>query len=82
MIQNFNEQQQANAISSGTYNSAQWCLTINDKVQKNESTMDIKHASACAWNFFLSFFLLFSFEQIALKVSREYMCQASMLKRK
>jgi hypothetical protein len=32
--------------------------TINDKVQKQKkSTMGIKHASACAWNFFfLSFF--------------------------
>jgi hypothetical protein len=46
---NFNEQQQANEISSGTSNSTQWCPTINNKVQKQMKvhTMDIKHASAC-----------------------------------
>jgi hypothetical protein len=41
-------------------------------VQKQKkSTMGIKHASACAWNFFfLSFFLsslFFYFEQVATK---------------
>jgi hypothetical protein len=35
--------------------------------------MNIKHASACAWKF--SFFSFFSFEQVALKVSREYIWQ-------
>jgi hypothetical protein len=50
--------------------------------------MDIKDASACALEFFFSFFLsyflsLFSFlNKQPLKVSREYMCQASKLKRK
>jgi hypothetical protein len=43
--------------------------------------MDIKHASACALEFF-SFFLSFSFLNTQpLKVSRFYMCQASKLKR-
>jgi hypothetical protein len=42
----------------------------------NESTMDIKHASACALGFF-SFL-----NKQPQKVSREYMCQASKLKRK
>jgi hypothetical protein len=42
--------------------------------------MDIKHASACALEFF-SFFFYFLNKQ-PLKVSREYMCQASKLKRK
>jgi hypothetical protein len=41
--------------------------------------MDIKHASACA----LELFSFFSFlNKQPLKVSREYMCQASKLKRK
>jgi uncharacterized protein YlbG (UPF0298 family) len=35
------------------------------KCKKNESTMDIKHASACALEFFSFFLLFFSFEQIA-----------------
>jgi hypothetical protein len=42
--------------------------------------MDIKHASACDFEFF-SFFLSFLNKQ-PRKVSREYMCQASKLKRK
>jgi hypothetical protein len=42
--------------------------------------MDIKHASACALEFFLSFFSFLNKQP--LKVSREYMCQASKLKRK
>jgi hypothetical protein len=31
----------------------------------NENTMEIKHASACAWNFFFLSYIFFSFEQIA-----------------
>jgi hypothetical protein len=45
--------------------------------------MDIKHASACAlefFSFFLSFFSLLNKQP--LKVSREYICQTSKLKRK
>jgi hypothetical protein len=50
----FNEQQQANEISSDSSNSTQWCPTINNKVQKtNESTMDIKHGFETFY--FLSF---------------------------
>jgi hypothetical protein len=30
--------------------------------------MDIKHASACGLELFLSFFLLFYFEQVASKI--------------
>jgi hypothetical protein len=44
--------------------------------------MDIKHASACALELYLSFFLLFILNKRPLKVSREYMCQALKLKRK
>jgi hypothetical protein len=42
----------------------------------DESSMDIKLASACAWNF-ISFFSFFSFilNKWPLKVSREYICQ-------
>jgi hypothetical protein len=40
--------------------------------------MDIKHASAYA----LELFSLFLLNKQPLKVSREYMCQASKLKRK
>jgi hypothetical protein len=44
--------------------------------------MDIKHASACALELFLSFFFLFLLNKQPLKVSREYMFQALKLKRK
>jgi hypothetical protein len=48
--------------------------------------MDIKHASACAlefFSFFLSFFLSsLSLNKQPLKVSRGYMFQASKLNRK
>jgi hypothetical protein len=45
--------------------------------------MDIKLANACALEFFFIFLSLFSFlNKQPLKVSREYMCQASKLKRK
>jgi hypothetical protein len=37
----------------------------SQRAKTNESTMDIKHVSACVWNFFFSFFLLFSFQQVA-----------------
>jgi hypothetical protein len=43
----------------------------SQSAKTNESTMDIKHASACAWNFFLSLsffsFLFFSFQQVTIK---------------
>jgi hypothetical protein len=56
----FNEQQQANEISSDSSNSTQWCPIISNKVQKtNESTMDIKHGSSCALKLF--YFLYFIF---------------------
>jgi hypothetical protein len=44
--------------------------------------MNIKHASACALEFFffISFFPFLNKQP--LKVSREYMCQASNLKEK
>jgi hypothetical protein len=35
--------------------------------------MDIKHASACAWNFLSSLFFLLN--KWPLKLSREYICQ-------
>jgi hypothetical protein len=46
--------------------------------------MDIKHANACALEFFFfSFFLLlFLFNKQPPKASREHMCQALKLKRK
>jgi hypothetical protein len=45
--------------------------------------MYIKHASACALGLFSFFLSLLSFlNKQPLKVSREYMCQASKLKRK
>jgi hypothetical protein len=38
----------------------------SQSAKTNESTMDIKHASDCAWNFISFFsFLFFSFEQVA-----------------
>jgi hypothetical protein len=41
----------------------------SQSAKTNENTMDIKHASDCAWNFFLSSllfsFLFFSFQQVA-----------------
>jgi hypothetical protein len=55
----FNEQEQANELSSGTSNTNQRCPTINKKVQKQMEVL--------AWNFFLSsfiYYLLFSFEQV------------------
>jgi hypothetical protein len=68
----FNEQQQANEISSGTSNSTQRYPKINNKVQKQ---MKLKHASACLELF--SFFLLFSFllNKWPLKISK--LCNSS-----
>jgi hypothetical protein len=80
----FNEQQQANEISSGTSNSTERCPTINNKVQKQMKVLWTLNMQVLAWHFFISFFLLFYFllKKWPLKVSREYMCQALMLKRK
>jgi hypothetical protein len=68
----FNEQQQANEISSGTSNSFQWCPTINNKVQKQMKVLCTFNMQLLVlWNlfiYFLSFILsslFFSFEQVA-----------------
>jgi hypothetical protein len=68
----FNEQQQANGISSGTSNSTQWCPTINEKVQKQMKVLWTLNTQVLVLGtfFFLSFFFLFyfiflSFEQVA-----------------
>jgi hypothetical protein len=88
---NFNEQQQENEISSGTSNSTQRCPTISDKVQKQMKvlwTLNMQVHVLGTFSFFLSFFLslflifIFLLNKWPLKVSREYMCQALMLKRK
>jgi hypothetical protein len=48
----------------------------SQSAKTNESTIDIKHASACAQEFSLFLFLLFLyFEQVVVKISREYICQ-------
>jgi hypothetical protein len=72
---NFSEQQQANEISSDTSCSLQRCLVNQSQSSKtNESTMDIKHASACVVHNF-SFIFFFLLNRRILKVSREYICQ-------
>jgi hypothetical protein len=63
----FNEQEQANEISSGTSNSNQRCPTINKKVQKQMEVLWTLNMQVLAWNFFLSsfiYYLIFSFEQV------------------
>jgi hypothetical protein len=45
----------------------------SQSAKTNESTMDNKHASACASNFLSS--LNFLLNKWTLKVSREYICQ-------
>jgi hypothetical protein len=65
---NFKEQKQANEISSGTFNSTQWCPTINEKVQKQMNvlwTLNIQVLVLGTFSFFLSS-LLFSFEQVTI----------------
>jgi quinol-cytochrome oxidoreductase complex cytochrome b subunit len=59
----FNEQQQANEISSGTSNSTQRCPTINNKVQKQMEVLWTLNMQVLVLQtfFFLSFFLFFSF---------------------
>jgi hypothetical protein len=61
---NFNEQQQANEISSVTSNSTQWCPTINHRVQKQMKVLWKLNMQVLVLGTFLSS-LLFSFEQVA-----------------
>jgi hypothetical protein len=63
----FNEQQQANEISSGTSNSTERCPTINNKVQKQMKVLWTLNMQVLAWHFFYFFLssLLFSFEKVA-----------------
>jgi hypothetical protein len=63
----FNKQQQADEISSGTSNSTQRCPAINNKVKKQMKVLWTLNMQVLAWNFFISFFLIFSFEQVATK---------------
>jgi hypothetical protein len=47
----------------------------SQSTKTNESTMDIKHASACALNSFFLFSLFFLLNKWPLKVSRKYIRQ-------
>jgi hypothetical protein len=57
-LMNSNKQMRYQVVLLIQLNNVQQSIT---KCKKNESAMDIKHASACALEVFLSFVLLFSF---------------------
>jgi hypothetical protein len=63
----FNKYQKANEISSGTSNSTQWCPTINNKMQKQKKVLWTLNMQVLVLRVFLSFFILFSFEQVAIE---------------